>query len=48
MIDIMKLDDKIYVEQGFRKEQIDKAIEKYGLDKRRDLGGIGNEEEDII
>lgn len=48
MIDIMKLDDRIYVDQGFRKEQIDKAIEKYGLDKRRDLGGVGTEEEDAI
>ena len=30
---LAKFDDDIFITQGFRKEQIDKAIEKYGLDK---------------
>jgi hypothetical protein len=31
----IKLDDQIYVEEGFRKEQVEKAIILYGLDKKK-------------
>lgn len=41
MLEIMKLDDQIYIEEGFRKEQIDKAIVEYGIDERE----IGRESE---
>ncbi len=30
---LAKFDDEIFMKEGFRKEHIDKAIEKYGLDK---------------
>ena len=30
---LAKFDDDIFINEGFRKEQIDKSIERYGLDK---------------
>jgi hypothetical protein len=52
MLDLMKIDDQIYLEEGFRKEHMDRAISHYGLDKEeedeavRDLriGGTAYEE----
>lgn len=42
MLEIMKLDDQIYIEEGFRKEQIDKAITQYDIDERA-IGRQGQE-----
>jgi len=39
----MKLDDQIYVDEGLRKEQVDKAIAMFGLDKDEE-----DEEDEII
>lgn len=36
----MKLDDQIYITEGIRKEQLDKAITYYGLDKKDDVGNV--------
>ena len=33
VMEMAKFDDTIFIEEGFRKEQIDKAIEIYELDK---------------
>lgn len=49
MVDLLRLDDQIYLEEGFRKEQMDRAISLYGLDKEdenkvRKLSGIDDEE----
>lgn len=46
MIELMKFDDQIYIEEGFRREQIDKAVTHYGFDKQPaggagGLGGLG-------
>ena len=30
---LAKFDDDIFIQEGYRKEHIDKAIEIYGLDK---------------
>ena len=34
MIEIMKFDDALYMEEGIRREQLDKAVALYGLDKK--------------
>lgn len=44
MIELMKFDDKLFIEEGFRREHIDKAVTSYGLDRQHaagnPLGGI--------
>ena len=50
-MEIMKFDDTLFIEEGFRREQIDKAVQLYELDKEKEpefnLGGQeeGKEEE---
>jgi len=31
LIEMMKFDDSVYLEEGFRREQVDKAVEHYQL-----------------
>ena len=40
MTDILKLDDQIYIEEGYRKEHLDKAITLYELDKRDEVSSV--------
>ena len=52
MIELMKFDDQMYIEEGFRREHIDKAVTSYGIDKQQHgaggdpLGGIKFEGEE--
>jgi hypothetical protein len=36
MVELMKFDDALYMKEGYRREQIDKAVEQYGLNKERE------------
>ena len=41
MVELMKFDDQIYIEDGFRREQIDRAVTHFGFDKQPSgLGGV--------
>lgn len=39
MVDLMKFDDAIFIEEGFRREHVDKAVSHYGLDKQEHAEG---------
>ncbi len=42
--EIAKFDDTVLMEDGYRKEQIDRAIEVFGVDK--DMQRVSQEEEE--
>jgi len=37
MASMQKIDDTIYIEEGYRKEELDIAMKKYGLDNDANL-----------
>ena len=45
VLEISKFDDQLYIEEGFRKEEIERAIEVYQLDKRTEEQDTEAEEE---
>jgi hypothetical protein len=44
-MEIAKFDDMLYMEEGFRKEEIEKAIEVYKLDDRERDNAQAEEEQ---
>lgn len=46
-LDLAKFDDEIFIKEGFRKEHIDNAIKKFGIDKEERDGTSREEEESL-
>ena len=46
MVDMLKFDDQIFVDEGVRKEHLEKAIALYGLDKNQSFENVRKLSED--